>query len=86
MVIPRKLTQEEVSEIKDLQKNMNDITIEFGSIAIAEKDIEKRKDTANSVYKVLSELQEGLMKRLEEKYGKGAINLETEEFISYVGQ
>lgn len=78
-----KLTKEEVNEIKDLQKNLNDITIELGSIVIAEKEIEKRKDTANSFYKVLSDLQENLMKRLEETYGKGTINLDTEEFISH---
>jgi hypothetical protein len=84
MVIPIKLTTEEVSEIKDLQKNMNDLTIELGSISIMEKELEKRKDTANSVYKVLTELQENLMKRMEEKYGKGEINLKTEEFLSYV--
>jgi hypothetical protein len=86
MVIPIKLTQDEVSEIKDLQKNIKDITIEFGSITLAEKEIEKRKDTANNVYKVLLDLQEGLMKKLDEKYGKGVINMETEEFISYVNQ
>jgi hypothetical protein len=79
----QKLTQEEVNEIKDLQKNLNDIIIELGSIVIAEKEIEKRKDTANSFYKVLSDLQENLMKRLEESYGKGTINLDTEEFISH---
>lgn len=83
MVFPKKLTPEEVSEIKDLQKNMNDLTLEFGSIALAEKSLDKRKDTANSVFKVVSDLQENLMKKLEEKYGKGQINLDTEEFISY---
>lgn len=82
-MVRKKLTVEEVNEIKDLQKNMNNVTNEFGSITIMEKDIERRKDTANSFYKVVFDLQETLMKKLEEKYGKGAINLDTEEFISY---
>ena len=79
----KKLTTEEFQEIKDLQKNMDDLVIEFGSIAIAEKELEKRKDTANSVLKVVNDLKDNLMKRLEEKYGKGTINMTTEEFISY---
>jgi hypothetical protein len=82
-MVSQKLTFEEVSELKDLQKNMDNLVHEFGSISIAEKELEKRKDTANSVYKVVFDLQSNLMKRLEEKYGKGHINMTTEEFISY---
>jgi predicted nucleotide-binding protein (sugar kinase/HSP70/actin superfamily) len=78
-----KLTSDEAQEIKDLRKNMDEITIEFGSISIMEKELEKRKDTVNSVYKVVSDLQTNLMNKIQEKYGKGQINLTTEEFISY---
>jgi hypothetical protein len=78
-----KLTTAELEELRDLQKNINNLTIELGSISIAEKEIEKRKDTANSMYKVIYDLQENFMKRIEEKYGKGTINIETGEINLY---
>lgn len=78
-----RLTQEELNELQDLQKNINNLTIEFGSIAIAEKEIEKRKDTANSTYKVVMDLQQIFMKKIEEKYGKGTVDINTGEIITY---
>lgn len=78
-----KILPEELKELQDLQKNINDLTIEFGSIVIAEKEIEKRKDTANTTHKVIMDLNYIFMKKIKEKYGNGVVDINTGELTFY---
>jgi len=78
----KKLTTEELKELQQLQNSINELTIELGSISIVEKQIEERKDTANSIYKVTMDLQKSFMRKIEDKYGNVSIDINTGELTN----
>lgn len=77
----QKLSEQELQEIETIQKRMKAIQNELGLIGISEIDLQTRK---TSVHKFLSETRDAegsLAKELEEKYGKGSIDLQEGIFI-----
>jgi hypothetical protein len=82
----KKLTQEELQSIKDLQVQYNKFVFELGSIEAqlqsvyqTESVLEKEKNnTLNDIVK-LNEREKELISNLQEKYGTGNIDIETGE-------
>jgi hypothetical protein len=73
------LTQEEITQLKDVQQKRSSLNEQFGILEI-QYDIQKQ--TLISKLNQLLQVEEQLGKQLQEKYGDGTINLEKGEFIS----
>jgi hypothetical protein len=76
-----KLTEEDLKLIDNLKKNKENFFLELGQIKYNEILLEKRNDNAFDFLAKLKEQEMSTMKQLENKYGKGSINLDTGEFI-----
>ena len=77
-----KLTEQEIQVINTVQKENELIIKEMGLIGIAEINLEQRRERAEDFLESLREKETTLAKSLEEKYGKGTVNLSTGEFNS----
>ena len=67
-----KLTKDEIKEIGDLRSSISNVTLVIGL---------RKKELLSRLLK-LSEKQNDFAKKLEDKYGKGNVNLDTGEFTS----
>lgn len=76
-----KLTKEELDIIEGLKKNKDNFLIELGQIKYNEILLNERNENALSFLQKLKEQEVSVMKSLEDKYGKGTVNVETGEFI-----
>lgn len=76
-----KLTEEDLKLIDNLKKNKENFFLELGQIKYNEILLEQRNDNAFDFLTKLKEQEMTTMKQLENKYGKGSINLDTGEFI-----
>jgi hypothetical protein len=77
----QKLSKEELGKIEEIQKRVQAVKAELGNVGLAEIDLKTRK---NNIEQYLTETQEqesAVVKELEEKYGKGSIDLQNGEFI-----
>jgi reverse gyrase len=77
-----KLAQEEIQALENIKTKNIAIVEEFGRIGIINLDIEARQERAEDFLAKLRNEEVNLSKSLEEKYGKGTVNLETGEFNS----
>jgi hypothetical protein len=77
----KKLSQEELQQIQDIQSKNQAITMEFGQIELVKMNLKERKDNAVAFLQELRQEETALAKSLEEAYGKGSIDLEKGEFI-----
>jgi|TARA_B110000977_G_scaffold174159_1_gene227805 predicted ATP-dependent endonuclease of OLD family len=75
-----KLTQEDLKILEMLKGNKDNFFIELGQIKYSEMLLEQRNDNAFDFLTKLKEQEISTMKTLEDKYGKGSINLDTGEF------
>jgi oligoribonuclease NrnB/cAMP/cGMP phosphodiesterase (DHH superfamily) len=82
----KKLTQEEINNIKDLQKQYNSNLFELGSaeaqlqlLTAQIKFIEAEKNNILSDLNKIGDKEKELVDSLQEKYGTGNIDLETGE-------
>ena len=76
----KQLSQEELQQVKTIQQNNQAITLEFGEIELAKIDLEDRIQNAKAFLKSLREEEKTLSEFLEQKYGKGSLNIETGQF------
>ncbi len=77
---PTKFTKEELDKLTTLQRNIDTLTVRFGSLQIAKIKMEKQEAL---LIKELDNLQQEEKKSAEEltsKYGKGSLNTDTGEF------
>ena len=77
----KKLTQEEVAQIKNIQDRMQAVQTELGQLELAKMDLANRRKNVENYLQETRDSEAELVKELEEKYGKGTINLDTEEFV-----
>ena len=75
-----KLEEKELENLKTLQLRSRALIQELGSISLAEINLEERREAAENFLKESRQLEAGLAKALEEKYGKGNIDVTTGEF------
>jgi hypothetical protein len=79
----KKLTQEELSQIEVIKQKSQAITQEFGQIELLKLGLKDRKDNALAFLEELKQEEKTLAEALEATYGKGTIDLEKGEFISF---
>ena len=76
-----KLTKDEIKELKDHRTSISNVTLLIGETEIAFENLEIRKKELLSGLMKFSEKQNDFVKKLESKYGKGNVNIDTGEFI-----
>lgn len=77
----KKLSQQEVQQIKDLQAKSQAVTAELGQIELFKIQIKARRKNAEEYLQELEQEEKTLAEHLESVYGKGSIDLEQGEFI-----
>ena len=75
----KKLTEQEVLEIKTIQEKSQALVVELGQIEILKLQLNSRREAAEAFIKGLETEEQELAKKLEDIYGKGSINLQTGE-------
>ena len=85
----KKLTTEELQQIKEMQAQYNKFVFELGSIEAqiqnllsAKAAAETEKNNILGDIKKLGELEKELVSTLQEKYGQGSIDIETGEITA----
>jgi len=73
------LTQEELTQLKDLQTRQNNLLMSLGSIEYRMLLLEQTKNDLKSQALEIERLNNELGTQLTEKYGSGNLNLETGE-------
>jgi hypothetical protein len=79
----KKLSQEELKQIQEIQNKSQAITVEFGQIELLKIQLKSRRANAEEFLKELGQDEKTLAEALETAYGKGSINLEKGEFTPY---
>ena len=80
----KKLSQEELQQIKNLQAKSQAVTSELGQIELFKIQIKQRRQNAEDFLKELEQEEKTLAEYLESVYGKGSINLQQGEFVPSV--
>jgi|TARA_B100000900_G_C20384649_1_gene635994 hypothetical protein len=75
-----KLTEEEIQQVKVVQENRQKVINELGQIKLAELNLEKRLESAETTLEQLQQQEKELAKYMETKYGNGVIDIDTGEF------
>ena len=75
------LSKEEIENLSSLQEQQNNFVIQLGQIEYQTHLLDQQKDTTKQQIKSFENDQIQLAKQLEEKYGKGTVNLESGEFV-----
>jgi hypothetical protein len=76
----KQLSQQELQQVKTIQQNNQAIIQEFGEIELAKIDLQNRIQNAKTFLKNIREEEKTLSQFLEQKYGKGTLNVETGQF------
>jgi len=76
------LTQEEITQLKEVQQERFSMIDKFGAIEVQFQELESIKQKLKLEYEKLKQKEEVLGKQLQDKYGDGTINLEKGEFVS----
>lgn len=85
---PFKLPEDEYTLLVSLQKKWNELTKRFGELHYQKKGIEAELILTDNALDELDAERFDVVKRLQEKYGIGQVNLATGTFIpdSYEGK
>lgn len=75
------LTQEEITELKELQATFKNLTEVSGVLEMQYLNIQLKKEQVKSELGKLQQEELNLASKLEKKYGQGSISLETGEFL-----
>ena len=78
---PKKLTEEEVATLRDLQQRSQQIAQQLGTFEIQRLNLEAQRKTVEELFTEVRDEELKLSQDLYEKYGNGNLNLETGEFI-----
>ena len=78
---PKKLTEEEVATLRDLQQRSQQIAQQLGTFEIQRLNLEAQRKTVEELFTEVRDEELKLSQELYEKYGNGNLNLETGEFI-----
>lgn len=77
-----KLTEEELTILRDYQQKQNNITFNLGNVDIQKAILEGQRSTILEDLANLQEKSNKTAKELQEKYGEGNINIDTGEFTT----
>ena len=77
----KKLSQEELQQIKDIQVKNQAVASELGQIELVKLELKTRRKNVEDFLEELRQQETALAESLQAAYGKGTINLEQGEFI-----
>jgi len=77
----KKLTQEELQTIAELQQKNNAVVSELGQIELTRMAVESRRANAETYLADLRKEEDEFGKTLSDKYGIGSIDLDSGEFV-----
>lgn len=77
----KKLTIEELSKIRELKQQFDDLTGVVGNNEIQIMDLQLKKEQLKITLHQLQQQEKVITQELEEKYGNGTISLESGEFL-----
>ena len=75
------LSKEEIDNLSSLQNQQDNFVIQLGQIEYQKNLLNQQKLKINQQIESFEQNQIQLAKQLEEKYGKGTVNLESGEFV-----
>ena len=75
------LSKEEITQLSSLQQQQDNFIIQLGQIEYQKNILDQQKQKINKQIESFESNQIQLAKQLEEKYGKGTVNLDSGEFI-----
>lgn len=78
----KKLTEEEISEIKVLSNDFNQTFTNLGIVQSQIAELEIKRDMVYEDLSVLRKNEKELFEKLKTKYGEGVVDLNTGEFKS----
>ena len=76
-----KLEENELLQLNNIKNARSSIINEFGKISIIELQLSQRKMNAETNFAKIEDAQADLAKNLEDKYGKGTIDIDSGVFI-----
>lgn len=76
----KKLSNEELQELKDYQEKINLIVISLGKLDLQIDSLKRDHEKLVKDYQEIEKSQFETAKKLQDKYGEGNINLENGEF------
>lgn len=82
----KKLSKKELEQIEEIQNRMQAVRTELGQLALAEIDLKNRRINVENYLTETQDTEAKLVKDLEEKYGKGSIDIQNGEFIPAQGE
>lgn len=77
-----KLTKEEIDSLILIQNKNRAIVEELGKIEIIQLDLDDRRERAENFLKQLRAEEDATASSLEDKYGKGTVNIDKGEFTA----
>lgn len=77
----QKLTKKEVENIKNVLQNMQTLQIKLGQLERTRHEISKEVEKVHKEMTLLQSQYSNNLEEIEDKYGEGNIDLETEKFI-----
>ena len=75
----KKLTEDELSSIKNVKQEYSDLAVSLGELELQISSFNREKSRLLELHKQLLEKEGELAQKLQDKYGQGSINLETGE-------
>ena len=76
----KKLSQQQLQQIKDIQQKNQLAVQELGQIEILKLQLKKRQQTAQQYLEDILEEQQTFAQEIESTFGKGSIDIETGDF------
>lgn len=77
------LTEEEISKLKELQVNYQNLVNILGNLSMKEIEIGLQKEKVKQQLENLKNSEKTIAEELEAKYGVGNVSLDTGEFIPF---
>lgn len=81
---PITITQDEIQRILDVDQRWKAIVQELGNIGLAEMQLKDRRESIERFTQETKDLENKAAKILEDKYGKGTVDIKTGVFTPLV--
>jgi hypothetical protein len=79
---PKKFTPQEIEQVKKLQSEVNQITMQLGLLQISKLKLEEQEVSIKNQLLTLEKEETKLAQTLTGKYGKGSLDIETGEYTT----
>ena len=75
-----KFTEEELTQVQNIQKSYQNVQIQFGQIKLAQIRLDEQEIDLESALKQIQEEEKKFLDGITDKYGQGTLNPETGVF------